>query len=424
MASRKDCSGKGHVLSRAEVLNTCQSAHQAAPLKTLFIVLPEGSEEYKGGIYQYRGTDLDFITDKETTQYCMEVYPDLILKTPLEMEELVQTGLIWQYLSLEVDSMGLGVSQRARAPKKINKLVNDFYKQDYTFLYSVAVRERDRGDLMEDILSPIDKKPQEGIFLLETPACYENRAIYENKYQGIPLDDVVFNKIEKQPPNHSSLYQLSQLLWACEGETDHATHGNRDTLDKNGFGRVHASGCAGYAVYPVIIIENLASLPKGGYWYNPVGFSGLNRWLKIDDKDNYDHLLHNYTSQINKTEIEKEFNVKYSHYFIMLCIDRKKPCSGIGHGTIGKLVMNTKYWAEVESGMALAGLQLQANALGMKWERKIISTPEKPNLRTLFHIDELENSINNVAENLVNLPKNERISLKGQLNPLILFFPA
>jgi len=421
LASRKDCSGEGRPLLLTEVLDFCKSTHQAAPSKSLFVVLPDG-EDYKGGIYKYNENEFTLITDKEQTNYCMEVYPELDRKESIDLEELIQVGLIWQYLSLKVGSKGLGLSQRARPPKKYNKIVNTITSQNYAFLYSVAVRERDRKALLEDTSEPLQKELEEGIYLLDTPECYKNRAIYENRYQGVPLDVAIFNQIEKKSHNPTSLYELSQLLWACQGENDHATHGNRDSLEKNGYGRVHASGCAGYAVYPIIIVDILADLPKGAYFYNPIGFSALNRWVRVNERLNYDHLLHKFTSNNSKAEIEKEFGINFANYIILLCIDRKKPCSGFMHSKIGKAFMNTKYWAEVEAGMALAGLQLQANALGLQWQKVIISNPDDPKYRRIFNLDSAEQSINSMAKNLVNLPKNEKLSLKGHLVPTVLFF--
>jgi hypothetical protein len=420
LASRKDCSGKGRTLLLTEILDICKSTNQAAPSKSLFIVLPDGGD-YSGGIYLYKENDLTLITDKEKTQYSLELYPELISKDSIALNELINMGLIWQYLSLKMESMGLGVSQRARSPKKINKLLNSVTNQNNVLLYSVAVRERDRGALVEDTLEPLQIELKEGTYILETPECYKDRAIYEDRYEGILLDDAIFNKVEKMKPKYT-LNEISQLLWACQGETDHATHGNRDILEKNGYGRVHASGCAGYAVYPIIIVDDLAGVPEGKYIYNPVGFSALNRWIEVSGKKNYDHFIQRYTPNNNKPEIEKELGVNFSNYAILLCIDRKKPCSGFMHSKIGKAFMNPKYWAEVEVGMALAGLQLQANALGIQWQKTIISNPDDPKHMDLFNLDSAEYSINSMASNLVNLAKNERLSLKGNLVPTVLFY--
>ena len=415
LASRKDCSGMGKTLSKTEILDICKSTNQAAPSKSLFVVLPDG-EDYSGGIYSYKEEDFKLITDKEKTKFTMELYPELFWKESIEFEDLIRIGITWQYLSLKVDSIGLGVSQRARAPKKYNKLVNNAMNQNYAFLYSVTVRERDRAALVEDTAEPPQKKVEEGTILLDTPACYKDRAIYENKYKGIPLDDVIFNRVDKKAPNHTNLHQISQLLWACQGETDHATHGNRDVLEKNGYGRVHASGCAGYAVYPIVYVKNLANVPNGSYHYNPVGFSALNRWIEVNGTTTYDHFMQKYSSETLNTEIEKEFDASFSSYAILLCIDRKKPCAGLLHR-----VMNLKYWAEIEAGMALAGLQLQANALGLKWQKKILSNPDDPRYRAFFSLDSAEQSINTMANNLVNRANNERVSLEGNLVPIALF---
>jgi len=420
LASRKDCSGKGRPLLMEDILDICKATHQAAPSNSLFVVLPDG-ESYKGGIYSYDEKGLNLITDEEKTSFCMELYPELTEKKPIELKELIRVGLTWQYLSLKVESKGFGVSQRARPPKKFNKLINKKLDQDKLLLYSVAVRLQDRGALLEGSLEPLKKKLEEGIHLLTTPNCYVNRAIYDNQYKGVPLDEAIFNQVELKSSDPTSLHEISQLLWACQGENDHATHGNRDALEKNGYGRVHASGCAGYAVYPIVFIDELAELPKGAYFYNPIGFSALNRWIRIDDKLNYDHLLHIYASSNPKNEIEREFGIKYSNYMILLCVDRKKPCSGFMHSKIGKAFMNPAYWAEIEAGMALAGLQLQANALGLRWKRLIISNPDDPKYRRMFILDSAEHSINKMAEKLVNLPKNEKLSLKGNLVPAVLF---
>ena len=415
LARRKDCSGEGRVLQLSVIKEVCNSTFQAAPSNSLFIVLPEG-DDYTGGIYKYNSDGLDRLTDKEKTKFTMELYPELVWKESIEFEDLIRVGITLQYLSLKMDSIGLGVSQRARAPKKYNKLVNNLMNQNYTFLYSVAVRERDRAALVEDTAEPLQKKVEVGTILLDTPACYKNRAIYENKYKGIPLDDVIFNRVDEKAPNYTNLHQISQLLWACQGETDHATHGNRDDLEKNGYGRVHASGCAGYAVYPLVYVRDLANVPNGSYHYNPVGYSALNRWIKVNGAITYDHFIQKFSSETFSAEIEKEFDISFSNYAILLCIDRKKPCAGLMHR-----VMNLKYWAEVEAGMALAGLQLQANALGLKWQRKILSNPDDLKYRKLFDLDSAEQSINSMANNLVNRANNERVSLEGNLIPIVVF---
>ena len=418
LVSRKDCSGKGQPLSISKVKDICKSTHQAAPLKSLFVILPKGLD-YESGIYKYNKDGLNLISNEEKTNYIMELYPELILNVPIQFEELIRVGVTWQYLSLKAESMGFGVSQRARAPKKINRIINNITQKDHIFLYSVAVRERDRDMLMEDTSDPLNIKDiEEGIYLLDTPLCYRNRAIYKNKYEGIPLDNVIFNKIEKKHSNPNSLNEVSQLLWACQGETDHFTHGNRDVLEKNGYGRVHASGCAGYAVYPLLIVDKIMNLEKGAYLYNPIGFSGLNRWIQANGNISYDHFIQRFTSEDLKSKIENEFGIDFSNYLILLCIDKKKPCSGFMH----RKVMDTTYWAEIEAGMALAGLQLQANALGLQWKKKIISNPDDTKYRSLFQLDKAENSINIIAKTIVNLPKNEKLSLKGNLEPLVLFY--
>ncbi|MHA2036103.1 MAG: hypothetical protein ACW98X_06690 [Promethearchaeota archaeon] len=417
LASRKDCSGEGQPLPLKVVLDICKSTQQAALSKSLFVVLPDG-DDYTGGIYTYNAQEFLLITDKGKTKYSMEVYPELIWDEELELKELIRVGLSWQYLSLKVESLGFGISQRASAPKKLNKLINNNADQNQILLYSVAVRKRNRGALLEDNSKPIQMELAEGTVLLDTPDCYKNRAIYENRYEGISIDSAIYNQVEKKSPNHSSFYELSQLLWACQGETDHATHGNRDDLEKNGYGRVHASGCAGYSVYPIIFVDDLASIPEGAYWYNPVGFSALKRWILMNDKLNYDHFLQKYSTNYSNLEIEQEFGLKYSNYIILLCIDRKKPCSGFMHSKI----MDTKYWAEIEAGMALAGLQLQANALGLKWEKSIIGNPDNDKYRNLFNLELAEQSINKVSDNLVNRAKNERLSLKSDLVPVLLFY--
>ncbi|MHA2397720.1 MAG: hypothetical protein ACXADU_02370 [Promethearchaeota archaeon] len=420
LASRKDCSGKGRPLLLPKILDICNSTLEATPSKSLFIVLPDGTD-YPGGIYKYNKEEFVVISDSGKTSNTMELYPEILHKEPLDIKKLIDLGLNWQYLSLKVGSFGLGVSQRARVPKKIQKLVNSSTDQKYTFLYTVAVRERDRDIVVKDVAEPLQIKPDEGVVILDTPTCYQNRVMYEKQYRGIPLDSAIFNKIEEKPFNFSSLHQISQLLWACQGEADHSTHGNRDPLEKNGYGRIHASGCAGYSVYPMVYIDDLANLEKGFYWYNPMGFSALNRWIYVRDQVQYDHTLHKYSSLNSRSEIEEEFGITCQHSFILLCIDRKKPCSGFMHSKVGKIIMDTKYWAEVEAGMALAGLQLQANAFGLKWQKVIISNPDDTKYRSLFNLSSAEDSINEMALKLVNLPKNEKLSLKGQLMPIVLF---
>ncbi|GAH38032.1 unnamed protein product, partial [marine sediment metagenome] len=123
LASRKDCSGEGQPLPLKMVLDICKSTQQAAPLKSLFVVLPDG-ENYTGGIYKYNDKELNLITDRGKTNYSMELYPELVWDEQIELKELIRVGLSWQYLSLKVESLGFGVSQRARSPKKINKLLN------------------------------------------------------------------------------------------------------------------------------------------------------------------------------------------------------------------------------------------------------------------------------------------------------------
>ena len=415
LARRKDCSGEGRALQLSAIKELCNSTLQAAPSNSLFVVLPDGPD-YTGGVYKYNSDGLVRLSDREKTKFTMELYPELYWKESIEFEDLIRVGITWQYLSLKADSIGLGVSQRARAPKKYNKLINNLTNQNHAFLYSVAVRERDRATLVEDTAEPLQKKEEEGTILLDIPACYKDRAIYENKYRGIPLNDAIFNRVDEKTPNHTNLLQISQLLWACQGENDHATHGNRDALEKNGYGRVHASGCAGYAVYPIVYVEDLANVPNGSYHYNPVGYSALNRWINVDGTIKYDHFIQKFSSETFRAEIEKEFDISFTNYAILLCIDRKKPCAGLMHR-----IMNLKYWAEVEAGMALAGLQLQANSLGLKWQKEIISNPDDPKYRKLFNLDFAEKSINNVANNLVNRATNERVSLEGNLIPIVVF---
>ena len=416
LASRKDCSGNGRILSRNDILEICESSNQAAPLKTLFVVLPE-SNEYSGGIYKYEKGNLVLISGEIKTKYSMELYPELIWKDSIPLNELVKVGAIWQYLSLKVGSLGLGVSQRAKAPKAINKIINQKLNQNYDFIYSVAVRERDRGDLIEDKTKPPVIEIQEDQYMLSTPTCYEGHKLYKHQYEGTLLENAIFNKTNKKSPDYTMLHEISQLLWACEGENDHSTHGNRDTLEKNGYGRVHASGCAGYSVYPLAIIEDLANLPKGSYVYNPVGYSALNRWITVENKVMYDHFLQRFSSDLDISRIEREFGLRFEHFAILLCFDRKKPCSGVFHK-----LFDLKYWAEIEVGMALAGLRLQANALGLKWQEHVITNPDDNKYRDLFHLDEVEGVINKMATNLIHLAKNERLSLKGNLTPAILFF--
>ncbi|MBY9007517.1 MAG: hypothetical protein KGD63_12235 [Candidatus Lokiarchaeota archaeon] len=416
LASRKDCSGKGTHLEINIIKEICKTTHNADTSKSIFIVLPD-THDYKGGVYIYNKNGLSFLSDEVKTNYTMELYPELMAEEPVPLKELIRVGLTWQYFSLKIDSIGLGVSQRAKAPKKINQIINKYTNQNHILLYSVVARERNYDLLQEDSSVPLKINLEKDIYLLETPLCYRNRAIYENKYEGIPLETAIFEKIKKKNLELITLDDLSQLLWACQGETDHSSHGNRDNLEKNGYGRVHASGCAGYAVYPIIIVKKPSNLPKGAYFYNPIGFSGLNRWIQVDKKINYDHYLQKYYDGDLKSEIEKEFNINTSYYLILLCVDRKKPCAGLM-----QKIINTKYWAEIEAGMALAGLQLQANALGFSWKKKIISDPNHIKYRNLFQLDLAEKSINATAKKLLNLPKNNKLTVKGNLSPIALFY--
>ena len=192
LASRKDCSGKGKVLSKPEIMKICKSTHQAALSYDLFIVLPDGGD-YEGGIYKYNNEGLNLLTENQKTKYTMELYPELIKKDNIDVEDLIRVGLSWQYLSLKVESLGLGVSQRARGPKKVNKIINDITNQEHLFLYSMAVRERDRGALIEDKIEPYHCELKEGTVMLETPECYEDRALYKGIYKGITLDKAMFN---------------------------------------------------------------------------------------------------------------------------------------------------------------------------------------------------------------------------------------
>ncbi|MFX1488275.1 MAG: hypothetical protein ACFFBI_03945 [Promethearchaeota archaeon] len=417
LASRKDCSGGARILPFSEILDLCKATIEAVPLKLLYIILPQG-KDYEGGLYTYNGKELVLLSNVEKTKFTMELYPELNRKDLMNLDELVNVGLIWQYLSLKAESIGLGVSQRARKPKKVNNLVNSLTNKDQVFLYSVAVREDNDDTVVQDTAEPLQKKIEGGTYLLNTPDCYENQAIYKGVHKGVPLNSAIFNQIEKKSSNTKTLFEISQLLWACEGENDHATHGNRDDLEKNGFGRVHASGCAGYSVYPIVLIKDLADLPEGAYIYNPVGFSALKRWIKVDDSIYYDHYLQKYSSESIFDMVIEKFDVDCSHFMILLCIDRLKPCSGFMHRNL----MDTSYWAEIEAGMALAGLQLQANALGLQGEKVIISSPDNSNYRDLFQLDFAETAINQMAQVLVDLPKNEHLSLKGELIPTVLFY--
>jgi hypothetical protein len=414
LAYRKDCSGGTSILNFLEIVDICKATYEAAPTNPFYVVLPDG-KDYEGGIYVYNGNELVLLSTTEKTKYTMEVYPETNLNNLLEA---IKVGLIWQYLSLKAESIGLGVSQRARSPKKVNKLVNSLTNKEQVFLYSVAVQKDNDDTIVQDTTKPLYVKVEEGIELLYTPKCYEDQAIYKRVYRGTPLENAIFNLSEKKAANTSNLDEISQLLWACEGENDHATHGNRDSLEKNGFGRVHASGCAGYAVYPIVLVETLANLSKGAYIYNPTGFSALKRWIEVDNTIYYDHFLQQYSSGSIFDDVKDKFEIHTSNFMILLCIDRLKPCSGFMH----RKIMDTTNWAEIEAGMALAGLQLQANALGLRWEKKIISDPDNPDYRNVFQLDKAETSIKKMASVLVNLPKNEHLSLKGNLIPTVLFY--
>lgn len=417
LATRKDCSGMGRILPYSDILVLCKAAHEGAPSKLLYVILPEG-KDYEGGLYTYNEKELALLSDAEKTIFTMELYPELNRKDIMNLEELINVGLVWQYLSLRAESIGLGVSQRARGPKKINKLVNSLTHEDQIFLYSVAVREDNDVTVVKDTSEPLQKQLENGAYLLNTPSCYEDQAFYKGSYRGISLHDAIFDNVEKSAESTSTLYELSQLLWACEGENDHSTHGNRDNLEKNGFGRVHASGCAGYSVYPIILVNKVDDLPKGAYIYNPVGFSALKRWIKVDNNIFYDHYLQQYSSKNIFDDVKKEFDIDSSQYIVLLCIDRLKPCSGFLH----RKIMDTTNWAEVEAGMALAGLQLQANALGLEWEKIIISSPDNSKYRDMLKLDYAEKSISKMAQTLVDLPKNEHLSLVGKLVPTVLFY--
>ncbi len=417
LAKRKDCSGDSEALPLSKVNEICHSVNQVDPSRKLFILLPEGPD-YTSGAYIYENGKLNFLSDDVKTKHTMELYPELISKEKIDNSELVRVGLTWQYLSLKVGSLGLGVSQRARTPKSFNKLVNKITSQENIFLYSIAVRNRDRDILLEDRLEPLQIKLNNTTHLLETPECYKNRLLYKNKYDGISLDDAIFKRIQNKSPDNSSLYELSQLLWACQGEVDHATHGNRDPLEKNGYGRVHASGCAGHSVYPVVLVEQLAGVSKGAYVYNPIGLSGLHRWININNDIVYDHCIHKYSTNNILNTIRNTLNLSISDYAILLCIDKKKPCSGFMHSKI----LDVKYWSEIEAGMSLAGLQLQANALGLKWNRHIFSALDDPVYREKLELETAENCINKTALNIINKPKNDKFSLKGTLVPLLLFY--
>jgi hypothetical protein len=417
LATRKDCSGGNCILPFTDILDLCKAAFEAVPSKLLFIILPQG-KDYEGGIYTYNGKDLILLSSIVKTKFTMELYPELNRKDLMNLGELINVGLIWQYLSLKAVSIGLGVSQRARSPKKINNLVNSLTNNDQVFLYSVAVQKDNDDTLVQDTSEPLQVTLKEGTYLLNTPECYENQAIYKGVYKGDSIESAIFNQFKEKTSNIDTLYQISQLLWACEGENDHTPHGNRDNLDKNGFGRVHASGCAGYAVYPIIFTKNLPDLPNGAYIYNPVGFSASKRWIKIDNRINYDHYLQNYSSEELFDKVKDRYNLDCSQFIILLCIDRKKPCSSFMH----RKLMDTTGWAEIEAGMALAGLQLQANALGLEWGKVIISSSENSDYRDIFHLDFAEMAIKKAAQTLINLPKNEHLSLIGKLIPAVLFY--
>ena len=85
-------------------------------------------------------------------------------------------------------------------------------------------------------------------------------------------------------------------------------------------------------------------------------------------------------------------------------------------------VENVTNWAEIEAGMAVAGLQLQANAVGLNWKKLILSNPDELKYRALFNLESAEQQINKLANNLTNLAKNERLSLKSQLVPILMFY--
>ncbi len=121
------------------------------------------------------------------------------------------------------------------------------------------------------------------------------------------------------------------------------------------------------------------------------------------------------------------FSAVFIFLFIFSLNTARDAVAGNGTATsglcyAGYVAPNNQAVTEIEAGMALAGLQLQANALGLQWQKVIISNPDDPKYRRLFNLDSAEQSINSMAKNLVNLPKNEKLSLKGHLVPTVLFF--
>ena len=61
--------------------------------------------------------------------------------------------------------------------------------------------------------------------------------------------------------------------------------------------------------------------------------------------------------------------------------------------------------------MSLAGLQLQANSLGLKWQKVVVDNPDQLNHRTNFNLELAEQSINQMAAKLVNQAKNEKLDI-------------
>ena len=82
----------------------------------------------------------------------------------------------------------------------------------------------------------------------------------------------------------------------------------------------------------MVFVDKLANIPKGGYWYNPVGFSALNRWVRVNNNLKYDHYIQEFTTDYSKTQIEQELGknslimqfscvlTEKSHVVLDLCI--------------------------------------------------------------------------------------------------------
>ena len=356
---RRGWYAKGKPLTLQEITDLCNSVKDFP--EKIFLALQD-SDEYSAGVYEFNEDKLKLISQKKVTKFPAEIYPSF---KKAASNALIRIGLAWQIMNYKAEAIGLGMAHMQRQPE-ITDCLNE-----YIVPYTVVISRKREWQLRKDNSKPADINNKQ--MQLDTPFVYKNK-------KTKTIDESITAKHKGSVLNKE---KISQLLWAAEGENDHLAHGDSPSaypIEEIGWARVHSSGCAGYAIYPILVSKNIKNIPKGSYIYNMQGFSGLKRW----NKNGYDHTLIKFSNNADANKI-------------ILCADFKKPCG-------------PKEWSYVEAGMALAGLKLMANALNIR---------TNINYNPKINLSKAEEKIKQAAESMSDKPEIVKLNLNSNLNSLV-----